>query len=91
MQSIFDDHEFRNAVLAVVNAANDAGRDARRYGYDKSTQNRCQEVFRLARTVSKVVITATDLSLPEVQRAVMSLKAGHIRPLPEDPRQLKLF
>ncbi len=38
-----------------------------------------------------MVITATDLSLPEVQRAVMSLKAGHIRPLPDDPSQLKLF
>jgi DNA invertase Pin-like site-specific DNA recombinase len=38
-----------------------------------------------------MVITATDLSLPEVKRAVMSLKAGHIRPLPDDPRQLKLF
>ena len=55
MRPTFDDAEFRQAVLAVVNAANDAGRDAERYGFDKSTQNRCQEVFRLARTVSKVI------------------------------------
>jgi len=38
-----------------------------------------------------MVITANDLSLPEVKRAVKSLKAGHARPLPEDPNQLKLF
>jgi DNA invertase Pin-like site-specific DNA recombinase len=38
-----------------------------------------------------MVITATDLSLLEVEQAVMSLQAGHIRPLPDDPRQLKLF
>ena len=38
-----------------------------------------------------MVITASDLSLPEVERAVMSLKAGHIRPLPDDPHQLTLF
>ena len=38
-----------------------------------------------------MVILATDLDLAEVQRAVKSLKAGHTRPLPEDPRQIKLF
>jgi hypothetical protein len=38
-----------------------------------------------------MVISTADLDLPEVQRAVLSLKAGHTRPLPEDPRQLKLF
>ena len=58
MRPTFDDPDFRNAVLAVINAANDASQDARWYGYDKSTRNRCQEVFRLARTVSKVIPTA---------------------------------
>jgi DNA invertase Pin-like site-specific DNA recombinase len=38
-----------------------------------------------------MVISAVDMDLPEVQRAVISLKAGHRRPLPEDPRQRKLF
>jgi hypothetical protein len=38
-----------------------------------------------------MVISVADLELPEVQRAVLSLKAGHTRPLPEDPRQLKFF
>jgi DNA invertase Pin-like site-specific DNA recombinase len=38
-----------------------------------------------------MVISAGDLDLTEVQRAVKSLKAGHSRPLPEDPRQLKFF
>ena len=38
-----------------------------------------------------MVISATELSLAEVQRAVKSLKAGHTRPLPDDPRQLKFF
>jgi hypothetical protein len=38
-----------------------------------------------------MVISITDLELAEVQRAVLSLKAGHTRPLPEDPKQLKLF
>ena len=38
-----------------------------------------------------MVISTADLDLPEVQRAVLSLKAGHTRPLPEDPRQLKFF
>lgn len=38
-----------------------------------------------------LVISAGDLDLPEVKRAVISLKAGHTRPLPEDPRQLKFF
>ena len=57
MRPTFDDPEFRQAVLAVVNAA---GRDAHRHGYDKGTRNRCQEVFHLARTVSKV-IPARDL------------------------------
>ncbi len=38
-----------------------------------------------------MVISAADLDLVEVQHAVKSLKAGHTRPLPEDPDQLKLF
>jgi DNA invertase Pin-like site-specific DNA recombinase len=38
-----------------------------------------------------MVILEGDLDLAEVQRAVRSLKAGHARPLPEDPRQLKMF
>jgi len=38
-----------------------------------------------------MVIQESDLDLAEVQRAVRSLKAGHARPLPEDPRQLKMF
>ena len=55
MRPSFDDPRFHQAVLNVVNAANDAAHDAGRYGFDKGTQNRCQEVFRLARTVSKVI------------------------------------
>lgn len=38
-----------------------------------------------------MVISAGDLDDAEVQRAVKSLKAGHRRPLPEDPRQRKFF
>lgn len=38
-----------------------------------------------------MVISAVNLDLPEVQRAVQSLKGGHTHPLPEDPGQLKLF
>jgi hypothetical protein len=38
-----------------------------------------------------MVISAADLALPVVQSAVLSLKAGRTRPLPEEPRQLKLF
>ena len=38
-----------------------------------------------------MVIMATHLELADVQRAVNSLKAGHARPLPEDPSQLKFF
>jgi hypothetical protein len=38
-----------------------------------------------------MVISTANLELPEVRRAVMSLKAGHTRPLPDDPNQLKLF
>jgi DNA invertase Pin-like site-specific DNA recombinase len=38
-----------------------------------------------------MVISVHDLTSVEVQRAVQSLKAGHACPLPEDPRQLKLF
>jgi hypothetical protein len=38
-----------------------------------------------------MVILVSDLDLPEVKRAVMSLKAGHTCPLPDDPRQLKFF
>jgi DNA invertase Pin-like site-specific DNA recombinase len=38
-----------------------------------------------------MVISESDLALPDVQRAVSSLKAGHTRPLPDDPCQLKMF
>jgi hypothetical protein len=38
-----------------------------------------------------MVIRTTDLLLPELGRAVKSLKAGHARPLPNDPNQLNLF
>lgn len=38
-----------------------------------------------------MVILAAALDLPEVKRAVMSLKAGHTCPLPDDPRQLKFL
>jgi hypothetical protein len=38
-----------------------------------------------------MVISVHNLTLVEVQRAVQSLKPGHTCPLPEDPRQLKLF
>jgi DNA invertase Pin-like site-specific DNA recombinase len=38
-----------------------------------------------------MVISQVDLDLADVQHAVKSLKAGHTRPLPEDPRQLKFF
>ena len=55
MRPSFDDPKFRQAVLNVVNAANNAAGDARRYGFDKGTQNRCREVFRLARSVSNVI------------------------------------
>ncbi len=60
MQPTFDDLEFCQALFNVVNAANDAGRDARRYGFDKGTQTRCREVFRLTRTVSKVIPAARN-------------------------------
>ena len=61
MRPTFDDPKFCQAVLNVVNAANNTARDARRYGFDKGTQNRCQEIFRLARTVSKVIPAARKL------------------------------
>jgi DNA invertase Pin-like site-specific DNA recombinase len=38
-----------------------------------------------------MVISTSDLNKEELQRAVLALKAGHARPLPDDPRQLKLF
>jgi DNA invertase Pin-like site-specific DNA recombinase len=38
-----------------------------------------------------MVISASDLRLEQVQRAVSALRAGHTRPLPDDPRQTKLF
>lgn len=38
-----------------------------------------------------MVIQANHLELVEVQRAVISLKNGHTRPLPEDPSQLRFF
>jgi DNA invertase Pin-like site-specific DNA recombinase len=38
-----------------------------------------------------MVITADDLLLNDVQRAVIRLKSSHTRPLPDHPNQLKLF
>jgi DNA invertase Pin-like site-specific DNA recombinase len=38
-----------------------------------------------------MVISASMLRDEQVQRAVSALRAGHTRPLPEDPRQIKLF
>ena len=60
MRPTFDNPEFCQALFNVVNAANNAGRDARRYGFDKGTQKRCREVFRLARSVSKVIPAARN-------------------------------
>ena len=61
MQATFNDPEFCQALLAVVNAANDAGHDAERHGFDQGTQDRCREIFRLAKTVSKAIPKATPL------------------------------
>ena len=38
-----------------------------------------------------MVISTSDLHLEQVQRALSALRAGHTRPLPDDPRQTKLF
>lgn len=38
-----------------------------------------------------MVISTSDLNNEELERAVLALKAGHPRPLPDDPRQAKLF
>jgi DNA invertase Pin-like site-specific DNA recombinase len=38
-----------------------------------------------------MVISTSDLHGEELQRAVLALRAGHTRPLPDDPRQTKLF
>jgi len=38
-----------------------------------------------------MVISTSELQQEEVQRAVLALKSGHTRPLPDDPRQTKLF
>jgi DNA invertase Pin-like site-specific DNA recombinase len=38
-----------------------------------------------------MVISSSDLHHEQVQRAVAALRAGHSRPLPDDPRQTKLF
>jgi hypothetical protein len=38
-----------------------------------------------------MVISTSDLNKEDLQQAVLALKAGHARPLPEDPRQMKLF
>ena len=38
-----------------------------------------------------MVILNSDLNKEELQRAVLALRAGHSRPLPDDPRQMKLF
>ena len=38
-----------------------------------------------------MVISTLDLNKEELQRAVSALRAGHSRPLPDDPRQTRLF
>ena len=38
-----------------------------------------------------MVISTSDLYKEELERAVMALRTGHTRPLPDDPRQIKLF
>jgi DNA invertase Pin-like site-specific DNA recombinase len=38
-----------------------------------------------------MVISTSNLHQEELQRAVSALRAGHTRPLPDDPRQAKLF
>jgi DNA invertase Pin-like site-specific DNA recombinase len=38
-----------------------------------------------------MVISASDLRHEDVQRAVLALKSGHTRPLPDDPRQTRFF
>jgi len=38
-----------------------------------------------------MVISTSDLHREELQRAVSALRAGRTRPLPDDPRQTKLF
>jgi hypothetical protein len=38
-----------------------------------------------------MVISASDLRHEEVERAVLALKSGHPRPLPDDPRQTKFL
>jgi DNA invertase Pin-like site-specific DNA recombinase len=38
-----------------------------------------------------MVISTSDLHHEPVRRAVSALRAGHARPLPDDPRQTKLF
>ena len=38
-----------------------------------------------------MVISTSDLQYEQVQRAVSALRAGHTRPLPDDPRQTKFF
>jgi len=38
-----------------------------------------------------MIISASELDREEVQSAVLRLKSGHSRPLPDDPRQLALF
>jgi hypothetical protein len=38
-----------------------------------------------------MVITRQSLASEAVRRAVCALKSGHTRPLPEDPKQKKLF
>ena len=38
-----------------------------------------------------MIISASEFDREEVQSAVLRLKSGHSRPLPDDPRQLALF
>jgi DNA invertase Pin-like site-specific DNA recombinase len=38
-----------------------------------------------------MIISSSELDREEVQSAVLRLKSGHSRPLPDDPRQLSMF
>jgi len=38
-----------------------------------------------------MIISASELDREEVQSAILRLKSGHSRPLPDDPRQLAMF
>ena len=38
-----------------------------------------------------MVISTSDLHNEELERAVLALRAGRTLPLPDDPRQIRLF